>query len=375
MADFSYDTFVEEADAPPLPRRVMRLTNGTGAAISVALILGLGVWGYQIAVRDARGVPVVMALEGPMRIAPEKPGGEQMAHQGLAVNNVAAEGEVAAPADRLELAPRQVELTDDDTAGFAPIPPSAVVPTLTSTIPIPGQFSDEGSSNAALEGDAAAIEAEPEATEAAVLPPVATVVVALPISALPISALPVSALASATASVPASVPVSLPMPADGGAADVLALPLTDAVDAALAEAVAAEPVLVNATAAAVATSIRPATRPAGRAVAAAAAETPGNAPEAGAAEGTAVTFVASGTRLIQLGAYDDVVAANLDWERLSGRYAAYFKGKSPVIQKATSGGRVFYRLRAVGFEDEDEARRLCAVLINDQMQCIPVLTR
>ena len=140
MADFSYDTFVDEAEPLPAPHRVKRLTNGAGAAISVALILGLAVWGYQIAVRDARGVPVVQALEGPMRIAPEKPGGEQMAHQGLAVNNVAAEGEVAAPADRLTLAPRPVELTDGDQAGFAPIAPSAVVPTLTATIPIPGQF-------------------------------------------------------------------------------------------------------------------------------------------------------------------------------------------------------------------------------------------
>ena len=89
----------------------------------------------------------------------------------------------------------------------------------------------------------------------------------------------------------------------------------------------------------------------------------------------ATTSVASGTRLIQLGAYDDVAAANRDWERLTSRYGAYFKDKSPVIQQATSGGRTFYRLRAVGFEGEDEARRLCAVLLSDQLQCIPVLTR
>ncbi len=76
-----------------------------GAAASVALIAGLGWWGYDLAMRDARGVPVVRALEGPMRVAPEDPGGEVVDHQGLSVNNVAAVGAAAPPPDRLVLAP------------------------------------------------------------------------------------------------------------------------------------------------------------------------------------------------------------------------------------------------------------------------------
>jgi hypothetical protein len=52
----------------------------------VALVVGLGVWGYKLAVRDVRGVPVIQAMDGPMRIAPEIPGGEIADHQGLAVN-------------------------------------------------------------------------------------------------------------------------------------------------------------------------------------------------------------------------------------------------------------------------------------------------
>ncbi len=35
-------------------------------------------------------------------------------HQGLAVNDIAAEGEAAPPPDRLMLAPRPVELADED---------------------------------------------------------------------------------------------------------------------------------------------------------------------------------------------------------------------------------------------------------------------
>jgi len=350
MADFGYDAFVDEAALLPGSRRVKTLTNGAGAAVSVALILGLAFWGYQIAVRDARGVPVVQALEGPMRIAPVDPGGEQMAHQGLAVNNVAAEGEVADPADRLTMAPRPVELTDQDQAGYAPIPPSAVVPTLTATIPIPGQFADEGTSTAALEGDLAAIDAEPDPVDP------------------PPEALAVVQAVSLSANLPAARPVA--------AADVQpAVPPTpqqEAVELALAQAVAVLPVApVNATAAAVRQSPRPVARP-GAALKPGVDAADGVAPEPVAAVSAAV---APGTRLIQLGAYDDAAAANADWEKLTARYGDYFKGKSQLIQQATSGGRTFYRLRAIGFEDEDEARRLCAVLENDQLQCIPVLTR
>ena len=358
MADFSYDAFVEEAAPLPGARRVKKLTNGAGAALSVALIVGLAVWGYRIAVRDARGVPVVMALEGPMRIAPADPGGEQMAHQGLAVNSVAAVGEVAAPADRLLLAPKPVELSDSDQAGFAPISASAVVPTLTSTIPIPGQFDDEGSSTAALEGDVADIEGEPEG--------VATASQGL--------------LAGSAALLPAAPAVAATAPAklaigETAAADAVAT----AVDAALAEVVAEPPalqpaVLVAAGTFAMAASPRPRPRPGssgGEAVTAA------TTPEQASAEPQAASAdaVAPGTRLVQLGAYPDVGAANRDWDRLTGRYADYFKGKTRMVQAAVSGGKTFYRLRALGFDDEDEARRLCAVLANDQLQCIPVLTR
>ena len=82
-----------------------RLTNLIGAALSLALVAGIGVWGYKLIIRDVSGVPVVRAIEGPMRVQPEDPGGQSADHQGLAVNAVAAEGVAAAPADRLVLAP------------------------------------------------------------------------------------------------------------------------------------------------------------------------------------------------------------------------------------------------------------------------------
>ena len=68
-----------------------------GALCSAALVVGFAVWGYKLAVRDVTGVPVIQALDGPMRVAPDNPGGTETSYQGLAVNEVAADGTASAP--------------------------------------------------------------------------------------------------------------------------------------------------------------------------------------------------------------------------------------------------------------------------------------
>ena len=89
-----------------------------GLIISVVLVAGIAVWAYRLELRDASGLPVIQAAEGPMRIVPDDPGGERAAHQGLAVNMVAAEGEAKVPTeDQLVLAPAPLNLADDDLPG------------------------------------------------------------------------------------------------------------------------------------------------------------------------------------------------------------------------------------------------------------------
>lgn len=105
--------------------RGQKIVNIAGAIGSVALVLSLGWWGYSLAMRDLRGVPVVRALEGPMRITPDDPGGQVVDYQGLAVNDVAADGGAAPPPERLILAPKPVELTLDDAPGLAGSAPAA----------------------------------------------------------------------------------------------------------------------------------------------------------------------------------------------------------------------------------------------------------
>ncbi|MDO9524914.1 MAG: SPOR domain-containing protein [Gemmobacter sp.] len=117
MAQANFDEFVTGASSPRR-ERLSTAVNIVGGLSSVALIIGVAVWGYQLAVRDVSGVPVIQAIDGPMRIAPENPGGEIAAHMGLSVTRVAEDGIAAQVPDEITLANRPVELADDDAAGI-----------------------------------------------------------------------------------------------------------------------------------------------------------------------------------------------------------------------------------------------------------------
>ncbi|MBK1635957.1 SPOR domain-containing protein [Rhodovulum adriaticum] len=122
MADIDFDAVVDD-DAEGVPPILGVLAMWAGGVMSLALVAGLATWGYRITVRDMTGVPVVQALAGPMRVAPDDPGGQLAAHQGLAVNHVAAAGGVAPPPDELQLAPRSVGLVAEDRTRGALVPP------------------------------------------------------------------------------------------------------------------------------------------------------------------------------------------------------------------------------------------------------------
>lgn len=121
MADLDYDHFDSGYAVAAGGHRFGRMLNLGGAALSVALMLGGGVWAYQLAMRDVTGIPVIRALGGPMRIAPANPGGEEAMHQGLSVNAVAAAGTALPLPETLTLAPKAEDLSEDDVAGLQPL--------------------------------------------------------------------------------------------------------------------------------------------------------------------------------------------------------------------------------------------------------------
>lgn len=113
MAQYDGNAY-RAATAGQPPMRVGALVNWVGAVVSLSLVAGIGYWSYNLMVRDVTGIPVVRALDGPMRISPDNPGGRQAAYQGLAVNTVAAAGEAGSIADEVVLAPQPIDLTAED---------------------------------------------------------------------------------------------------------------------------------------------------------------------------------------------------------------------------------------------------------------------
>ena len=338
--------------------RAGALVRLAGGAVSLALMVGVGVWGYRLFVRDMTGIPVVRAMAGPMREAPAEPGGQIALHTGLAVNAVAAMGEAAPPEDVLTLAPA--------TAGLAPedmdVQSMAEAGEIIAGDPdLPQAQSDEvGLVPVALRtgGDPAPATAAGAETAAE---PALLAVPETPMTAAEVLALADMIAAGAEPLSPlAPLPVSAEVPE---APEVVAAAVTETVSA------AAPVERISAEVPGVRVALRPPARP-GSVVA--------RAPDGSGAEAEAASLISgpvpAGTPLVQLGAYETAEIAAADWTVLAERFADFMGGKARVIQAAESGGEAFVRLRASGFADIEEANRFCAALIAEGARCVPVLS-
>ena len=305
----------------PNPSQGGGFMNIFAAGLSLLLLGGMGIWGYKLAVRDVTGVPVVRAMEGPMRIQPEDPGGEEAAYQGYSVNAVQGLGGAEAPANPLALAPRNTGLAPED---INPTPGASVSATAVATVePVPGASGDPQADMQALADQISeGVEPLSEVTRTSASGTQATLRAADQV---------VAEVVNATQVVPANVP-------------------------------------------GVARSPRPVSRPAGLAASAVVAPVATPAASSQVVE-IAAAEIPVGTQLVQLGAFDSPEIARSEWDRLANRFEDYFGGKNRVIMQATQGGRNFWRLRATGFADIADARRFCAVLATARAPCIPVVTR
>ncbi len=266
-----------------------------GALASLTLVAGLTVWVWDLATRDAGNVPVVRAMEGPARVAPEDPQGFEAAHQGLSVNSIASEADAPPLSDRVVLAP---EPTGPTAADVSPLPaPRATAGEDTDALrqAIDGALSEVlGDASGASAPDAAAPSDAPAESDAMNL---------------------------------------LPRPAPRPGAEDL-VTRAAAVTAPLAPSAAAE----------------------GR-------------------EALDPQAIPPGTRLVQLGTFDSAAEAEQGWAALEARFDDYLAPRARVVAAAEFGGARVYRLRAHGFDDLSDARAFCAVLLAENADCIPVLTR
>ncbi|MDO5642109.1 MAG: SPOR domain-containing protein [Paracoccus sp. (in: a-proteobacteria)] len=315
----------DQPDASDVPEalgaRFGRVMNYVGMLASVMLLLGLLIWGYDLVARDVSGVPVIRAVQGEARTAPDDPGGELARNGGLSVNEVAA-GVAVPPSAEIAIAPAPTGLEEDDIAMGALADVSAMTGALPERLPVTPDQPVVAVSDADI--------------AAGLAPGVVTDLASLDI-----------------------------------------LPVDEAAASALIAEEMTEPVAAAEIAAPIVAASRPAPRPASiSARAASAAPAPARQAEA-PAQATpepapaARADVASGAPLVQIGAFDSDALANGEWGRISNRFSSLFAGKSPVVQTTQRNGRTFYRLRVAGFDSRDDARRFCAALIAEGTDCYP----
>ena len=279
-----------------------------GAALSLSLLTGAIGWSYQLIVRDINQIPIVRAQLGPLRVAPDDPGGLTAANQGLSVTQLAV-NERPLLSDKIFLAPAAEVLSEENVAL---------------------QISEENSSITNKEKfDILEVSTE---------------------NSLDLKILPeqnATGLASNNEAILSTAAFS-PKKLEIENAVSLALALTNEENSSF-------------------NSLRPKIRP----VVLNQIQTD-NIAQSVANE--LVVTLPIGSAVVQLGAFASKSLAQIEWQRLETLLGSVLTSKNMMVQKAESGGRVFYRLRAFGFDNLSDARQFCSA-VNDKVACIPVVTR
>ena len=280
----------------------------TGAALSLFLLAGAIGWSYQLIVRDVNQIPIVRAQLGPLRVAPDNPGGLTAANQGLSVTQLAV-NEKPLLSNEIYLAPAAEILNEESLA--------LKVTEEDESNKVDGAFeikevNAENSMN--LEALPDQKEVDSRSNDLGVL----------------------SKVAFSQKKIEIENAVSL------------ALSITNDPDKSLSW-------------------LRPKIRPVGF-------YRNGNITEDQIVSNEPMPKLPIGSAVVQLGAFDSKSLAESEWQRFEKILGSILIPKKMVIQKAESGGKIFYRLRASGFSDISDARQFCTA-ISDKVACIPVVTR
>jgi hypothetical protein len=275
-----------------------------GAVLSLSLLAGAIGWSYKLVVRDINQIPIVRAQLGPLRVAPDNPGGLTAANQGLSVTQLAV-NEKPLLSDEINLAPAAEILNEEISASLL-----REVDKL-NQIDETYEIKEINAENTiSLDGSSGAMKGE---------------------------------TTSKTESLVAQVAFSQKKVEIENAVS-LALSITSEFDPSL-------------------TSLRPKTRP--RSVQQNRELIVSKEP---------MSKLPIGSAIVQLGAFDSKSLAESEWRRFEKLLGSILAPKQMIIQKAESGGKIFYRLRASGFNDISDARQFCTA-ISDKVACIPVVTR
>ena len=280
----------------------------TGAALSFFLLVGAIGWSYQLIVRDINQIPVVRAQLGPLRVAPDDPGGLTAANQGLSVTQLAV-NEKPLLSNEIHLAPAAEILNAEHLA--LQVTEHVKSNTDDGTFEIKEVNAENGINLKEVFNE---IEVDNSSKKEVVL----------------------SKVAFSQKKIEIENAVSLALSITDDPVDSLTL-------------------------------LRPKLRPmiSRRNNKITGDQVVNNEP---------ISNLPIGSAVVQLGAFENKNLAKSEWQRFEKLLGSILFSKKMIVQKAESGGKIFYRLRASGFDDISDARQFCSA-ISDRVACIPVVTR
>ena len=280
----------------------------TGTALSLCLLAGAIGWSYQLIVRDINQIPIVRAQLGPLRVAPENPGGLTAANQGLSVTQLAV-NEKPLLSNEIHLAPAAEILNEDNLAL---------------------QITEDVKSNK----DDQTFESREVNAENSLSLTVLSNEIEVDYGSKEEAVLSQAAFSQKKMEIENAVSLALSI-----ANNPVALP----------------------------TSLRPKIRPM--------VFLSNNKTNVDLVASNEIIYEPpTGSALVQLGAFESKNLAKSEWQRFEKLLGSILISKKMVVQKAESGGKIFYRLRASGFDNISDARQFCTA-ISDKVACIPVVTR
>ena len=283
-----------------------------GAVISLNLILWAGYWTYNIISRDINGIPIVAAQPGPLRVAPDTPGGIEAENIELAVTKIASQ-ELPPNPKAVELAPSTEKLTPDDLTIFQAIRQKKII-----------------DRQAALNNQIHLGVIEPNISKEISLEPVNTV--------------------TNTAN------YSITENQSELVAAALALALKPSADNLIGSAVAQNKFK----------QIKPRLRPGSLLeVRVSTTET---------VMRPALASVETGLAVVQFGTFATETVAFEEWDRLSKNLSVILDGRPKYVERIKRNGNEIYRLRLGGFVNIDDASRFCSAVIS-QENCVPVIAK
>ena len=283
-----------------------------GAVISLNLILWAGYWTYNIISRDINGIPIVAAQPGPLRVAPDTPGGIEAENIELAVTKIASQ-ELPPNPKAVELAPSTEKLTPDDLTIFQAIRQKKII-----------------DRQAALNNQVHLGVIEPNLSKEISFEPVNTV--------------------TNTAN------YSITENQSELVAAALALALKPSADNLIGSAVAQNKFK----------QIKPRLRPGSLLeVRVSTTET---------VMRPALASVETGLAVVQFGTFATETVAFEEWDRLSKNLSVILDGRPKYVERIKRNGNEIYGLRLGGFVNIDDASRCCSAVIS-QENCVPVIAK